>query len=90
MKCWRRMEKIKCSKKVSNKQILERLGKNRTLLNNILCRKAKWLGHILRRNFHLHDDIEEQMTEAKRVLRRRRRRRSRTQFVQDLRNRKKY
>ena len=34
--CWRRMEKIKCSEKVAN-EVLERIGENRTLLNNILC-----------------------------------------------------
>jgi hypothetical protein len=31
-----RMEKIKWSEKVTNEQVLERIGEKRTLLNNIL------------------------------------------------------
>ena len=50
MWCWRRMEKIKWSEKVANEDVLERKGEKRKLLNNILCRKANWIGHILRRN----------------------------------------
>jgi len=41
-------------------------------------------GHILRRNFFLHDAIEGQMTEMKGVGRRR------TKLLEDLRNRKGY
>ena len=55
---WRRMEKIKWLEKVSNEQVLDRIGEKRTLLNNILRRKANWIGHILRRNCLLHDVIE--------------------------------
>ena len=58
MWCWRRMEKIKWSEKVTNEQV-------------ILLRKANWIGHILRRNCFLHDAIEGQMTEVKGVGRRR-------------------
>jgi hypothetical protein len=65
--CWRRMEKIKWSKKVTNEQVLEYIGEKRTLLNNILCRKANWIGHILRRNCRLHGSIEGQKTEVKGV-----------------------
>ena len=67
MWCWRKMEKIKWSEKVTNEQVLDRIGENRTLLNNILRRKANWIGHFLRRNCLLHDAIEGQMTEVKRV-----------------------
>ena len=42
---------------------------------------ANWTGHILRRNFLLHDATEGQMTEVKGVTRRRRRRR--TQLLDD-------
>ena len=79
--CWRRMEKKKWSEKVTNEQVLERIGEKRTLLNNILRRKANWIGHILRRNCLLHDAIEGQMTEVKGVGRR-------TQLLDDLRNRR--
>ena len=46
MWCWRRM-KTKWSEKVTN-EILERIGEKRTFLNNILRRKANWIGHIIR------------------------------------------
>ena len=68
---WRRMEKIKGSEKVTNEQVLDRIGKNRTLLNNILRRKVNWTGHILRRNCLLRDSIEGQISEMRRVGRRR-------------------
>ena len=43
------------SEKVTNEQVHECIGKKRTLLN-ILHRKVNWIGHILRRNYLLHDD----------------------------------
>jgi hypothetical protein len=67
-----RMEKMKLSEKVTNEQVLDRIGEKRTLLNNMLRRKANWIGHILRRNCLLHDAIEGQMTVVKGVGRRRR------------------
>ena len=76
------MEKIKWSEKVTNGEALEHIGEKRTLLNNILCRKANWISHILRRNCLLHDAIEGQMTEVKGVGRRR------TQLLDYLRNRR--
>jgi hypothetical protein len=76
------MEKIKWSEKVTNEQVLDRIREKRTLLNNILRRKAKRICHILRRNYLLHDTIEGQMMEVKRVGRRR------TQLLDDLRNRR--
>ena len=33
--------------KETNEEILEPIGENRTLLNNILCRNANSIGHIL-------------------------------------------
>ena len=47
------MEKIKCSEKVTNEQILEHIGENITPLSNVLRRKAKWVGLVLRRNCFL-------------------------------------
>ena len=60
------MEKIKWSEKVTNEQVLDHIGKKKTLLNNILCRKANWIGHILRRNCLLHDAIDVQMMGSER------------------------
>ena len=45
--------------------------------DNILHRKANWIGHTLSRNCLLRDSIEGQMTEVKGVRRR-------TQFLNDL------
>ena len=73
------MEKIKWSGKVTNEQVLERIGEKRSLR-----RKANWIGHILRRNCLLHYVIEGQMTEVKGGGRRR------TQLLNDLRNRRRY
>ena len=67
------------SEKVTNEKVLDHTREKRTLLNNILCRKSNWIGHILRRNCLLHDAIERQMTELKGVGRRR------TQLLDDLR-----
>ena len=36
---------------------LESIGEKRMFLNNILHRKANWIGHILRRNCFLYDVI---------------------------------
>jgi hypothetical protein len=55
---------------LNDEQVLDCIGEKRTLLNNILCRKANWIGLILRRNCLLHDAIEGQMTEVKGVGRR--------------------
>ena len=84
MCCWRRMEKIKWSEKVTNEQVLESIGEKRTLLNNILRRIVNWVGHILRRNGLLHDAIEGQMTKVKGIRRRK------TQLLDYKRNRIRY
>ena len=78
------MKKIKCSEKVTNEQVLDHIGEKRILLKNILRRKPKWIGHILRRNCLLHAAIEGEMTEVKGVGRRR------TELLGDLRNRRRY
>jgi hypothetical protein len=65
MWCWRRVEKIKWSEKVTNEQVLERMREKRTILNNILRRKVNLISHILRRKCLLHDAVEGQMTEVK-------------------------
>ena len=62
---------MKWSEKVTNEQVIDRIGDKRALLNNILS--INWIGHILRRNCLLHDAIEGQVTIVKLVARRRRR-----------------
>ena len=73
MWCWRRMEKIKWSERVTNEQAIERIAEKRTLLNNTLLRKDNWVGHILRRNCLFRVAIERPMTEMKGMGRGRRR-----------------
>ena len=80
MRFWRIMEKIKWSEKVTNEEFLGSIGEKRTCLNTILCRKANWIGLILRGNCLLHDATEGQMTEVKGVGKRK------TQLLDDLRN----
>ena len=65
------MEKIKWSEEVINEQVLERIGENMTLLNNILRRNVNWIGHILIRNCLLHEAIDGQITEVNGVGKRR-------------------
>ena len=69
---------------VTNEQVLDRIREKRTLLNNILRKKANWIGHILRRNCLLHDPIKGQMTEVKGVGRRK------TQLLDGLRKKRRY
>jgi hypothetical protein len=59
--CWRRMEKIIWADHVRNEELLQRAKENRTALNTIKRRKAKWIGHILRRNCPLDHVIEERI-----------------------------
>ena len=46
-------------------RVLECIGEKRIFINNILCGKANWTGHIMRINCPLYDAIEVQMTEVK-------------------------
>ena len=80
---WRRTEKVKWPEKVTNEEVLEHVGEKMTLLNNIPCRGANWIGHILRRNCFFHDTSERKMTEVKGVGRR-------IQLLDDVRNRGRY
>ena len=77
------MGEIKRSERVNN-EVLELIGEKRTLLNNILRRKANWIGQILRTNCLLRDAIEVQMPGVQQVGRKK------TQLFDDLRNRRIY
>ena len=73
------MKKLKWSEKTTIEEVLKRVGQKRTVLNN-----TRWFGLILRQNCLCHDAIEGQITEVKGAGRRR------TQFLDDLRNRRRY
>ena len=55
------MEKISWTDHVRNEKVLLRVNKQRNILHEIRKRKAKWFGHILRRNFLLQQVIEGKM-----------------------------
>jgi hypothetical protein len=51
MWCWIRIKKIKWQENVTNEDVLESIEEKKTILNNILCRKANcikpWLLSVL-------------------------------------------
>jgi hypothetical protein len=52
------MEKISWTDRVKNEEVLYRVKEERNSLHTIKRRKAKWIGHILRRNCLLKHVIE--------------------------------
>jgi len=52
------MDKISCSDRVKNEEILYRVKGERNILHTIKRRMANWIGHILRRNYLLKHVIE--------------------------------
>ena len=48
--CWRGMEKISWTDRLSNEETLQRLKEERNILRTIKRRKSNLFGHILRRN----------------------------------------
>jgi len=50
MWCLRRMEKISWADRVRDEELLQRVKEDRTILNTIKRRKAKWIGHSWRWN----------------------------------------
>ena len=49
MWCYRRMLRSSLAKKVTNEEVLERVGKRRTLMKRIRKRKLGFLGNIMRK-----------------------------------------
>ena len=45
---WRRMEKIRWKDKITNKKVLELVGESRSLVETVIKRKKKWIGHVVR------------------------------------------
>jgi hypothetical protein len=85
MWCWRRMEKISWSDHVRNEDVLLRVKEQRNILHEIRKRKAKWIGHILRRNCLLQRVIEGKIQGGIEVTGRRRRK-----LLDDLKERRGY
>ena len=57
----RRMEKISYTERVTNEEVLRRVGEERQLLNLIRNRKKNWIGHILRGDGIVKEVIEGRM-----------------------------
>jgi hypothetical protein len=62
---WRRMEKISWTDKVSNVEVLGRVGVERELINMLRSRKKSWIGHVLRGDGLLKEVIEGRMEGSK-------------------------
>jgi hypothetical protein len=69
------MEKIIWTDHVRNEEVLLRAKEQRNILHEISKRKAKWIGHILRRNCLLQGVIEEKIRGGIEVTERRGKRR---------------
>ena len=88
MWCWRIMEKISWTDHVRNKEVLLRVNEQRNILHKIIKRKAKLIGHILRRNCLLKQVIEGKIKGQIEVTRRQGRRRKK--LLDDLKDRRGY
>ena len=58
---WRRLERISWMDKVTNQEVLMRVGEKRRLMHEISKRKRNWIGHILRRGNCLMRNVMERM-----------------------------
>ena len=81
---WRRMEGVRWEDRVTNEEVLKRVGEKRQVIREIKKRKANWLGHVMRRDCLLRDAIEGTV-EGKRMRGRRR-----VQLMDDVRAGRKY
>ena len=72
---WGRMVKISWTDHVRNEEVLLRVKEQRNILHEISKSKAKWIGHILRRNCLLQRVIEGKIKGGIEVTGRRGRRR---------------
>jgi hypothetical protein len=79
MWCWRRVEKISWIDHVKNEEVLLTVKEQRNILHEISKRKANWIGHILRRNCLLQQDVEGKIKGGIKVKGRRGRRRRKLQ-----------
>ena len=82
------MEKIIWTDHVRNEEVLLRVKEQRNILHEIRKRKAKWIGHILRRNCLLQPVIEGKIKGEIEVTGGRGRRRSK--LLNDLKERRGY
>jgi hypothetical protein len=82
MWCWGRTVKDELADRVRNEEVLHTVKEERCILQTIKRRKAKWIGHILRRNCFLKHVIEGKLEEQIEMTGRRGTRRK--QLLDDL------
>ena len=61
------MERVKCIDKIKNAVVLERVGEERIMVEQIKKRKRNCLGHWLRRNCLLRDALEGMVKRQKKI-----------------------
>lgn len=58
MWCWRKMNKIKWTDKISNERVLELIGEKRQIWNMLGERRHRWIGHLYRHSNFMVSIIE--------------------------------
>ena len=58
---WRSMERISWTEKVTNEEVLRRVGEKRTMAETIVRRKKNWIGQIMRGNGLMKEVMEGRM-----------------------------
>ena len=58
---WRKMQKVRWSERKTNKEVLEMIDEQRSLMDRIIRSKKKWIGHIVRGDGLLKEVIEGRM-----------------------------
>jgi hypothetical protein len=82
------VEKISCTDRVRNEEVLHRVKEARNIVLTIKIRKTNWIGHILRRNCLLKQVIEGKLEGRIEMTGRRGRRL--TQLLDDLKEKRRY
>jgi hypothetical protein len=58
---WRRLEKISWTEKLTNEEVLKRVGEERQLVQLLRNRQKKWIGHVLRGDGLMKEVMEGRM-----------------------------
>ena len=55
------MERISWTEKITNEEVLRRVGESRTMMMTIVRRKKNWIGHVIRGEGLLREVIDGKM-----------------------------
>ena len=61
----RKMERISWTDKITNEEVLRRVGEKRSMLETIVRRKKNWIGHIMRGDELMKEVMERKMVGKK-------------------------